>query len=282
MISRNVLSMVLVLAYVGSAWAKVEATIGPVPVDRNENLSITMPTTKNSEILISRDQYLIDYNKTRRAPNWVAWKLEADQIGKVTRSNKFQQDADLEKYLVQNGNQHAVAPTDYKNSCFDRGHQIPSGDRTDTEADNQMTFQMSNMIPQTPYLNRVVWEHLENYTRELVEKEGKKVFVIAGPVYDEDFGMIGPNHDIPVPSKDFKIIFMLDANQTSDKIDAKTPYIAVLMPNILKNGQNPVPDTPNCGGGKDESSSTSKDDWKQYATTIADVEKISGITFHGL
>jgi endonuclease G, mitochondrial len=270
------------LIQTNSAWARVEAVIGSLPLKQNDNLAMTMPTTKNSEILISREQYLISYNKERRAPNWVAWKLETSQLGKVSRSNKFQQDPDLEEYLNSHEEGHAVQPTDYRNSCFDRGHQCPSGDRTDTEADNEPTFEMSNMIPQTPYLNRVIWEHLENYTRSLVLEQGKKVYVIAGPIYDEDFGSIGPDQDIPVPSKDFKIVFILDADQSANDITSSTPYIAVIMPNILKNGQKPVANTKNCGGSEKESSGGTSDDWKQYQTTLKDIESASGITFKGI
>jgi endonuclease G len=264
---------------VSATWAKVEATIGSVPVDKNENLSIPLPTTKYPEILISRSQYLISYNRNRRAPNYVAWKLVASQIGKIGRSNKFQQDAELEAFFAASrSGEHAVSPTEYKNSCFDRGHQAPSGDRTDSEADNEATFEMSNMIPQTPYLNRVVWEHLEAYTRQLVQEQGKKVFVVAGPIYDEDFGSIGPNHDIPVPSKDFKIIFILDANQADDSITSTTPYIAVIMPNVLKSGKTPIPETPGCGGGSSETAPSSKDDWRKYSTTINEIESEAGIS----
>src|ERR1700688_428539 len=94
---KMVLGTVLFFATLNSTWAKVEGTIGSIPVDKNPNLAITLPTTDNSEILISREQYLISYNKNNRAPNWVAWKLEVDQLGKSGRSNKFLQDTELEK-----------------------------------------------------------------------------------------------------------------------------------------------------------------------------------------
>jgi endonuclease G len=281
---RNQVSLLLVFPFLvlSIAQAKVEAVIGGVSPDQNPNMAFALPDTVNSEILISRDQYLISYNKNRRAPNWVAWKLQASSIGNSGRSNKFRADPDLQTYLAQNDSQFtAVAGTDYTNSCFDRGHQIPSGDRTDNATDNEATFVMSNMIPQTPFLNRVIWEHFETYTRDLVQSQGKTVFVVAGPIYDQDFGSIGPARDIPIPSKDFKIIFILDAGQDASSITQSTPSIAVIMPNILKNGQIPQPYVANCG---DTDSATgnqqlSNDDWKQYQTTIADVESKSGFSF---
>ncbi len=280
-LQNKFLVFVITILSFSTTWARVEAVIGKVPVAKNPNMVIAAPETDNSEIMISRDQYVISYNKNRRAPNWVAWKLEASQLGKSGRSNKFQLDTDLDKYLAKNGNLHAVKPTDYKGSCFDRGHQVPSGDRTDTKANNEATFMMSNMIPQTPYLNRVVWEHLESYTRDLVQKQGKKVYVIAGPIYDIDFGAIGPDKDIAVPSKDFKIIFVLDKSQTAADINQSTPMITVIMPNTLKGGVRPIPSTPNCGGDATVGTDNT-DDWKQYQTTIADVESRAGMTFRDL
>jgi len=260
------------------AAAKIETVIGSVALQSNDNLAGILPTTSQSEIIISRPQYVISYNKDRRTPNWVAWKLEADQLGTVGRSNNFMQDPDLETYLGRSG-QHAVDPDEYKNSCFDRGHQIPSGDRTDSAANNEATFMMSNMIPQTAYLNRVIWEHLEQYTRDLVRKQNKKVYVIAGPVYDENFGAIGPHQDIQVPSKDFKIIIVLDANQTAADITTSTPVIAVIMPNTTKDGSKPaILKSQACGNDESvDAVDADTNDWQQYETTVAQIESISGI-----
>ena len=41
------------------------------------------------EVLISRNEYVISYNRSTRMLNWAAWKLEAADIGHVGRSNNF-------------------------------------------------------------------------------------------------------------------------------------------------------------------------------------------------
>jgi endonuclease G len=259
---------------VSIAFAKVEAVLGNVPLEKNDNLFAQVSMPANSEIIISRNQYVISYNKNRRAPNWVAWKLDARELGNAGRVDRFEPDPDLANYLSQNGGLKAVSPEDYKNTCFDRGHQVPSADRTDSPQDNASTFYMSNMIPQTPYLNRVIWVQLEQYTRDLVIKSGKNVYMIAGPVYDQDFGAIGPQQDIPVPSKDFKIIVVLEANQTPKDITASTPVLAVVMPNTLEDGTKPLADkTKLCNPqlGKPVN------DWQSYKTTVGELQKLSGL-----
>ena len=204
------LAFVLFFLSLSSANAKIEAILGEVPLEQNENILPIPPLSSIdlNEVIISRKQYVVSYNRKNRSPNWAAWKIDLASLGRVKRTNVFLTDDILENYLAS-FSEHAVLPTDFYESCFDRGHQVPSADRNDSVENNQATFVMSNMLPQTAFLNRVIWEHLESYTRDLVVNKAKKVYVVAGPIYDENFGMIGPDKDIPVPSKNFKIIYIL-------------------------------------------------------------------------
>jgi endonuclease G len=279
--TRGLIALWTVTLLSSLAQAKVEAIIGPLSLENNVNAILPFPESDNSEIIISRDQYVISWNKDRRSPNWVSWRLTSNQLGSVKRTNKFQQDPDLENYLSAHFNTHAVTPADYRGSCFDRGHQIPSGDRTDTIENNEQTFVMSNMIPQTPYLNRVIWEHLESYTRNLVKNEGKTAFIIDGPIYDQDFGSIGVQRDIKVPSKNFKIVVVLDEQQTLADINSNTTIIAVIMPNLLQDGQIPTGYAENCGDSPQLQSRDGKD-WMNYKTSVAEIERLSGISFEFL
>lgn len=274
-ITNLVIILIIQLLSISNSYSAPLTVLGNIPIDRNQNI-ITLPQNAHnvSEVLISRDQYLLSFNKNKRLLNWVAWKIEASDLGHVGRTNDFEADPDLENYLNKTS-EHPINPLDYQGSCFDRGHQCPSADRDDSIENNRITFLMSNMIPQTPYLNRIIWEHLESYTRGLVQNHGKKVYVVAGPIFDQDFGMIGTNKDIPIPSKDFKVIVVLDKNQTISDINNKTQVIAVIMPNILQSGKRPLDDKAELCSTKPLSPG-SANDWEQYKTTIDEVEKQSG------
>lgn len=270
------------LSFQSLSYATVETTLGPVQIKNNPNLSIGIPTSENPEIIISRNQYIISYNKVRRNPNWVTWKLDTDEFGTAARTVGFTGDEELVKYLAHASGEKfvAVQPTEYVGTCFDRGHQIPSADRTKNEENNKATFVMSNIVPQTPYLNRFIWEHLEQHTRILVKTQNKKAYIFAGPIYDEDFGAIGPKHDIQVPSKEFKIIFLLDSNQTAAEINANTESIAVIMPNTLEDGSKPQLVAPcSLGANAQAVSTSSMNDWEKYKTSVDQIEKLSGIHF---
>lgn len=199
------------------------------------------------------------------------WKIEEKDLGTTPRSRDFFTDQELETYLTAHNAGHAVTPWDYDGSCFDRGHQAPSADRTDSQQDNDATFMMSNIIPQTPYLNRVIWEHLEVYTRKLV-KQGKTVYAIAGPIYDQNFGAIGPQKDIPVPSKNFKILVIQDTASAA----AAPQIIAVVMPNTAEDGSVPHPG--HCAAFSEEAT-PNVNDWMKYKASVADIEKMTGLFF---
>ena len=131
--------------------------------------------TEPNNYLILRPQYALSYNNSKGTPNWVSWQLNQNSLGSVERQNTFRPDDTLP------AGWYRVRPNDYQRSNYDRGHVIPSGDRTRTPEDNSSTFLMTNMIPQAPANNREVWRELEEYSRELVQ-QGKELHVIAGGV----------------------------------------------------------------------------------------------------
>ena len=94
----------------------------------------TADAANHARYLITRAQYALDYNDTTRQPNWVAWDLSSADLGTSGRSSDFFVDPTLPAGFYR------VLTTDYSGSGFDRGHLCPSGDRTVTEADNQVTF----------------------------------------------------------------------------------------------------------------------------------------------
>ena len=94
----------------------------------------------------------------------MGWQTSESDLGDLSRSDDFREDNSLPKNCYQ------VDEKDYRGSGYDRGHLIPSGDRTRTKSDNSSTFLMVNMIPQHPSNNRQVWRELEQYSRELVNR----------------------------------------------------------------------------------------------------------------
>ncbi len=148
--------------------------------------------------LLKNIAYHAGYCEERRNPLWVAYRLDTIANGeKLKRPKGFK--ADLRTLS-------RIAPGDYVKSGYDRGHMAPNSaiaQRYGLDAQHQ-TFLMSNIVPQTPDLNRKVWQRLEKVEDEYANRL-ENVWVITGPVFDEHIQQI--NNNIEIPDAFFKIIF---------------------------------------------------------------------------
>ena len=192
--------------------------------------------------LIERPQYALSYNCQAGIANWVSWELDRSWLGTVDRSNDFRPDLDLPD------NCYAVRPNDYRGSGYDRGHLIPSGDRTDSELDNSTTFLMTNMVPQSPSNNREVWRELEEYSRKIALL-GKKLYIVAG---GDGIARKIAGSQVVVPEYVWKVILIIEP--TSETMDT----IAVWMPN---------------------SEQVRNTDWQDYIVSVDLIEQQTGYDF---
>ena len=148
------------------------------------NPSNAMPMVENSSnYLMLKPQYALSYNRERNIPNWASWQLNQSWLGEAKRQDDFRSDPTLPS------NWYRVRPTDYAKSGFDKGHVVSSEDRGKSDSDNSATFLMTNMIPQAPDNNRVVWAQFEEACRALA-KQGKELYIVAG---GSGFGGNGSN-----------------------------------------------------------------------------------------
>ncbi|BDC94096.1 endonuclease G [Treponema bryantii] len=235
------------------------------------NPSDSMPSIESDKnYLMERPQFTLSYNTSTLNPNWVAWHLCRDDLGDADRADTFRPDKELPSEW------YAVRKQDYKFPAygFDRGHLCPSADRTANTEDNSMTFLMTNMVPQSPDNNRIVWVALEKYERELV-LQGKEVYIFAGPLGAGGTGDKGYFEAIPVTKKDgtelsitvpaftWKVLLILDEGEEDlSRVSADTQIIAVCVPNEK-------------GCGKNGS-------WQQYLCSVDYIEENTGYDFFEL
>ena len=221
-----------------------------VDVSQNIHLKYGNPSqaqTRRSNYLIERPQYALSYNCSAGIPNWVSWELDRSWLGKVERSNDFRPDLDLPERC------YTVKPRDYRGSGYDRGHLVPSGDRTRRKEDNSATFIMSNIIPQAPANNREVWREFEEYCRNLAF-QGKKVYIVAG---GSEFGDKIARDRITVQKYNWKVVLILDRPREEITAD-NAQTIAVWIPN---------------------SKEVERTDWRDYIVAVNWVEKKTGYNF---
>ena len=227
-------------------------------------------TTAASNYLMVKPQFTLSYNTQTLGPNWVAWHLGQENLGDADRSDDFRADPDLPAEW------YAVKKADYQfnDYGFDRGHVCPSADRTATKQDNSMTFLMTNMVPQSPDNNRVIWMHFENFERELV-KAGNEVYIIAGPYGTGGTTPKGTFDNIPITLKNGDVLYMNvpaytwkvliaipEGTDDLERIDSTATVIAINVPNqtgMQKTG-----------------------DWEQFLCSIDDIENMTGYDFFEL
>jgi len=228
--------------------------------ETNRNVRFGMPTPARADILhredylIERTQYVLSYNARKLTPNWVAWRLHRDDLGKSVRG-AFEPDPLLPVGILR-VNTHV-----FDGSGFDRGHMCPAQDRSSKQEDMDATFYLTNIIPQSPASNQHGWERLESYSRELVKK-GQVLYICCGPHGVGGTGKNGlrndvgrGNLDVTVPAKIWKVIMVLPSENAVPTKEMRT--IAIIMPNDQSVGM----------------------DWPRYRVSVRDVEKMTGYTF---
>ena len=215
--------------------------------------SATTSTHTPENYLMERPYYTLSYNRSRGGPNWVSWYLGDEWLGSIKRVNDFRPDNALPPgwYHVQSSS--------YQGSGFERGHNCPSADRSNSLKANSATFLMTNMIPQAPANNQVTWGNLEDYERMLV-KNGNEVYVVMGSYGTGGYGTRGYHTSIDsgritVPAYIWKVIVVLpNGNNDLRRIDETTRVIAVITLN-----NNAV-----------------KPNWTNYLCTVRDIESATG------
>lgn len=191
--------------------------------------------------IIQHTAYTISYNEKAEQPWWVAYLLTGEHVANkaAERSNKFMADD-----AVETG---SATPADYKQSGYDRGHLAPAGDMAWSKETMRESFYMSNMSPQLPNFNRGIWKNLEELVRKWAIKNDS-LWIISGPVIEKGAETIG-REQVAIPNAFYKIIFDISLKDGRKAIAFYFPHKEL------------------------------HDSFENYATSINDVEKKTGIDF---
>ena len=174
---------------------------------------------------------LLSFNCKLGHAEWVAWTVDASDLGSVPRSKDFRPEPRLPATNCIN-----PQPEDIGSSGFDRGHMVPSGDRTSSRSANDAVFSMANIVAQAPQVNQKGWNDLEILTRDLVRSGSKQAVVYAGTL-----GSLGTlsGSGINIPAATWKIVVVVPSNNTSPNTN-NTETIAVVFPNNLDEAPLPL------------------------------------------
>ena len=150
------------------------------------------------EKALEREGFFLAYDESLKIALWVGYELTAAEVaGDLPRDDGFRRDPFLGD-LTPTGDS-------YSGSGYDRGHLIPAADVEWSLAAMEASFYMSNIVPQTPALNRGPWRELEEQIRELALDEGA-VIIRTGPILGRgDYPRL-PEAGTVIPEYFFKVI----------------------------------------------------------------------------
>ena len=179
---------------------------------------------------------------------WVAYPLHKTHLGSVKRTDAWNFDPQITDSFQAN------LKGSYAGD-YDRGHQLPSGDRTASVAANRMTFYYTNMTPQTSKLNQGLWNNLESQIRTWTNGTAcDTMYVVTGampyPNINDRTTTDAAGTKVPIPKYYFKALAM----KTKDN---KFYTIAYKMDNTIPN----------------------KNNFKEYMLSVKELEATTGFTF---
>ncbi len=157
------------------------------------------PSTSQPGRDLCFDDFAIYYSPLDKKPIYTVERLngEALQGPRPHRSNQFYEEARLPS-------QERSLLSDYRDSGFDRGHNVPAGDMT-IERGMAQSFSMANMMPQARLNNQGIWaKRVEEATRLYAKRSGGDIYVFTGSA--GSLGSIGKSK-VTIPAHLYKLIY---------------------------------------------------------------------------
>ena len=154
--------------------------------------------------------YAYYWDFTDRVSLWVAYPLCNVYMGGSGRSEAWGFDPLMPAALQQD-----VSGGYQGSGRYDRGHQLPSADRTANYSLNATTFYGVNMTPQNNTLNTGVWSTLESKVRDWA-KQSDTLYVVTGCVVEgsNSYALDRSGHHVTVPVAYFKALLRYQKNST--------------------------------------------------------------------
>lgn len=136
------------------------------------------PKLMRSTVVRCRVSFEILHSGLTRTPLWVSERLTREGVSAargMERVDSFEADAGIDP-------SSRAELSDYRRSGWDRGHMAPNGDMPDA-ASQEQSFELSNISPQAPRLNRGAWAELESDVRSYVSRNGL-AYVVTGVLFE--------------------------------------------------------------------------------------------------
>lgn len=197
--------------------------------------------------VLRNEAFLVGWSDLRGNPLWVEYRLQPVPADAPfhRRPERFSRD-----WRALN----SIGHDDYNGSGYDRGHLAPNYaiSRLYGPTAQQQTFLMTNITPQRPRLNQKVWQRLEEVEIDVFARRYGELWVITGPVFDQDIVRLPTTFRVEVPDAFFKIFAA-----PSGGADGQPKLLAFVVPQTVK-GNEPL---------------------DRFVTSVDHVEELTGFDF---
>ena len=201
-------------------------------------------------LILDRKYYTLGFDPSIKSPRWVGFTVDA---ARALQLRRLPDRPDFDPAIPP---EWQTGEEVYRNNRYDRGALVRradaaiGADETEARAADAEVYYFSVTVPQIDMTNRVTWSAVENYTTGLSALAGP-VHVVAGPVYQDSgaYLTLGQSRTA-VPLSLYRVLLRRAT-------DGNWRAIGFLVPND--------------GSGKR--------DHRSFATSVAAVEKLTGLTF---
>ena len=166
------------------------------------------PKGANGQI-VKHEEYTLCYSEQHEQPFWVAYKLTKTELKLPGR--KRQSSFKIDPRITTKSASHK----DYTNSGYDRGHISRAEFNKSTTTSYKESYYMSNISPQIGVnFNRTGgdWYNLEELEKKIAINS-KSIYVVSGPIFQNNLGVIGTKTKVTVPGYFFKAFLSYDRSQ---------------------------------------------------------------------
>ena len=178
---------------------KLTTIILIILVSVNALFSLDVNITKSGLIYSNHIFYDLGYSYEHNMALWSKYTLDSEKLENVVPRPKkrFILDENLPK--------RTITHDDYTKSGYDRGHLTPIDDLQYSYESASSTFVITNVVPMEKSFNRGIWQRLENYASDFIEKYYEAV-IVTGPIFEENLSYIGKDFNIPIPTGFYKLL----------------------------------------------------------------------------
>lgn len=230
---------------------RVETPVITAALVKKSNIHyITHMENGKTESATNPRNFSLLYDSDLNIAYWVAYPYNAYYDGEAGRTEAWGFDPAISSDFQSSVNKG------YTGSGYDRGHQIPSGDRQRNNMMNAATFYATNMTPQLSNFNQKVWANLENKVRGW-SSGTDTLYIVTGAV--------------PFTKENPTIKWYINANDKK-KIAVPQAYYKVLARKIGGSYRT-------IGFYFEHKGDYPANSYMQYAVSVSDVEKKTGFTF---